>query len=257
MADENTQVQEGQEPTQVEYTQAEQLAMEKGWKPREDYDGDPANFRSAELFLQLEPLYKKIDSVSRENKQLKEATQYLTKIQKETKAFEYDRALKALRAERRAAMEEGDFNKADLLEDQAETIKEQKRIVEETPEAPKGEQNALFNEWQERNSWYQKDEDLRDWADGRGLRLHNQGKSPAEVLEILETEVRKKYKEKFTNPNRERASAVEGSQGGSSATVKKEKYVLNDMEKKVCATLIRAGAIKDEAEYIESLKQAK
>lgn len=261
MAGEDQVTQEGQDGTQVQeaqYTEAETLAMEKGWRPKEEYDGDPANFRSAELFLQLDPLYKKLDAITRENKQLKDATQYLTKLQKETKANEYKRALTEFKAQRRAAMEDGDYERADLIDEQIDTIKEQASIVADTPEVDTArEGKKVFNEWQERNTWYTKDEDLKAWADGRGLQLHGQGKSPDEVLSALESEVKKKFPSKFSNPNRERASAVEGSAGRAASAPKKDEEQLTDMERKVANTLIRAGAVKDMAEYIAQLKTAK
>lgn len=248
--------QTGQAGALPDYTEAEQRAMEKGWKPKEDYDGEPENFRSAELFLQLDPLYKKLETISRENKNLKEATQYLTKLQKETKANEFNRALAELKHARRVAQENGDFERSELLEEKMDVVKEQKRIVEAIPVTPQNEPSE-FVDWQKRNGWYEKDEDLRDWADGRGVKLHQQGKTPSEVLEILESEVKRKFKDKVSNPNRERASSVEGSTGGNSAASRKGKYELNDMELKVANTLMKSGIIKNIDEYVTQLQTAK
>src|SRR5690606_21687556 len=99
----------------------------------------------------------------------------------------------------------------------------------------------------------QRDEDLKDWADARGIRLAKSGTHPDDVLAILESEVKEKFPTKFTNPNREKAGLVEsGNDRGSS--VRADKLDMTDEEKKIMNTIVKSGAISKE-DYIKEYKK--
>src|SRR6202012_1786463 len=103
--------------------------------------------------------------------------------------------------------------------------------------------------------WYETTPSMRAWADGRGIELAQEGKSPNEVLSTLEKEVKTRFSEKFHNPNRDRASAVEPGRTRAAGKVDAE-YELTDVEKQVMNTLIRQKVLTKE-EYISQLKAIK
>ena len=70
---EQTEEQQKQTPT------TEDLAKEKGWRPKDYYHGDPSNWRSAEVFLALEEPIKKIESLAKELKEQKKQIEMLSK----------------------------------------------------------------------------------------------------------------------------------------------------------------------------------
>ena len=50
----------------------ETKAREKGWKPLEEFDGDPETFVPAKEYVEREPLYKALHKANREIKKMKE-----------------------------------------------------------------------------------------------------------------------------------------------------------------------------------------
>lgn len=241
---------------EVELSPVEQEAVKYGWKPQDDYDGDATQWRSAETFMALKPFYERIESQGREIKKYKGAFQQVATDVANLRQTEYDRAIKTLRAERKNAFEDGDIERYHKLEEEIDDVKDQQRYaaqaVHQDDDVDAGDK-AEFTEWQERNTWYQRDEDLKDWADARGIRLHKGGASPAEVLAKLEKEVKEKFPTKFTNPNRERASSVEaGNDRG--ASVRADKLDMSDEEKKIMTTLVKTG-VMTEKDYIKEYKK--
>lgn len=249
---------QGQEVDNVadhDYTEVELQAIEHGWKPREEYEGDPAKWRDAQLFMTLKPFYERIESQNRQIKENKKAFLQIAKDMQQVKDAAYRKAVADLKAQKKDAMQEGDFDRVELLEDQLGHIHEQKRIQDAQQQAIESDpvdQSELLD-WQKRNTWYERDEDLRDWADARGVKLFNQGIDRSEVLRQLEQEVKKKFPEKFTNPNRDRASAVTA---GVKSPAKAEKLDMSPEEIRIMENIVRTGAITKE-EYLKQYKAQK
>jgi hypothetical protein len=109
--------------------------------------------------------------------------------------------------------------------------------------------------WVEANPWYNKDPDMRAFADGAAMQLNKEGVGGKELLKAIDAKIRKTFPNKFTNPNRERPGAVE-STSTKSSTVKKDSFELSDQEKRICDTFVRDGIMTRE-EYIADLKKVK
>lgn len=257
MTDDNLEV-HADEPLQPEtsdYSEVELAAMENGWKPRDEYEGDPAKWRSAELFMELKPFYEKIESQSKLLKQNQKNFQQIAKDMQLVKAQAYEKAVADLKAARKDALHDGDFDRADLINDQIDNIKESRRLQEQQAAVEAPVANHDFEAWQERNTWYNRDEDLRDWADARGIRLHQTGLSPDDVLRQLEKEVKQKFPDKFTNPNRERAPAV-SSGVPSKRPAKADTSGMTQEELRIMDTIVRSGVMTKEA-YLKQYNGSK
>ena len=55
----------------------ESEAREQGWKPKEEYEGDPEKWRPAKEFVERGELFGKIDVLGRELKETKKALKLL------------------------------------------------------------------------------------------------------------------------------------------------------------------------------------
>lgn len=240
-----------------EYSEVEQLAMENGWKPKEQYSGDPAKWRSAELFMELKPFYERIESQSKLIKQNQKQFQDIAKDMATVRQQAYDKAINDLKSAKRNAMRDGDLERVSNIDDQLDNVREQKqkqlqidaqKIQEATQPEQTGVLHPSFVDWQNRNTWYTRDEDLKDWADARGQRLAAQGTNPDAVLAQLEREVKQKFPEKFTNPNAAKPSAV--AAGGSKPSAKAAKLNMSDEERRIMNTIIRSGALTED-EYVK------
>lgn len=254
MSDIENQEVDSQEQEAPEYTEVELAAMEHGWKPKEEFKGDPAEWRDANLFMTLKPFYEKIESLSKTNKQNQKHFQQIAKDMQLVKEQAYTRALADLKAQRKEAMQEGDFDRVELINDQIDNVKDSQRIAATQPDV-EPVVNQEFQDWQARNGWYTRDEDLRDWADARGPRLHANGMSPSEVLSQLEKEVKLKFPEKFTNPNRERPGAV-SSGVPSKRAAKADTSGMSREEIRIMETIVRSGALTQE-EYLKQYHGSK
>jgi hypothetical protein len=252
---ETSQVTTGTEPSAVE-----QRALEMGWRPKDDFDGDESDFIDAQEFVRRKPLFEKIDHVGKELKETRKALKALQEHHQKVKEAEYQNALRQLKAEKKTALEEGDADALIEIDERLANVK-----AEEVAQRVQQEQQAKtphpnFVQWVQKNQWYQSDVELRSVADqiGTAYAVKNPETSPDDVLKYVEQRIKKLYPENFKNPNRERPSAVEG-RTSTPATEKKDgisDYPLTDEERKVMNTFVRQNIMTKE-EYIRDLKAVK
>lgn len=266
---ENTQVEEQAPETGAEETQqtttpelssVEQKALEMGWRPKSDFEGDEDDFIDATEFVGRKPLFEKIDHVGKELRETRKALKALQEHHTKVKEAEYQNALKQLRAEKKLALEEGDADRLIEIDEQMAEAKAADVAARTQIQQQAAQPHPNFVAWVGKNQWYQSDVELRSVADqiGTAYAAKNPETSPDDVLKYVEQRVRKLYPENFRNPNKERPSAVEG-RTQTQAHEKKDgisDYPLTDEERKVMNTFVRQGIMTKE-EYIKDLKSVK
>lgn len=241
-----------------ELTPIEQKAMEMGWRPKEEFDGDDEDFIDAKEFVRRKPLFDKIDTSTRQVKQLTKALDAFKEHYSRVNEAAYERALKALKAERQTAVTNGDGERFEALDEQIKEVEEQAEQIRQVAQPTPVEQSEHpeFSSWKARNSWYEKTGYMRAYADQLGKQLHSQGLQPQEVLREVEKAVRKEFPQKFTNPNKASAPSVETSGGSAKRGGGGDGFELSDQERKVMNDLVRSKQMTKE-EYIASLKLVK
>lgn len=248
-------VDEKQEVTTPQMSQTEVEARESGWVPKEEFTDDPEKWVDAGEFLRRGSLFKKIDSQSREIKAMRQAIADIQALHEKSRQAEYERALKTIREEKKAALEEGDADAVIEADEKLDMLREAQREDKiQRVEAPEtGEAHPEFVNWVNKNTWYKSHAGMKAFADAIGAELQGQGLTPREVLKRVEEEVRKEFPNRFKNPNQEKPNAVEG--GGSPRGVKgKDEYVLSDQERSIMNNLVRLKVMTKE-QYIEELKK--
>lgn len=249
------EVGETQEPEQREFTQKEQEALSMGWRPKEEWDGDEEDFIDAREFVRRQSLFDKISSQNQEIRQIRTALaefkQHYTNVEK----VAVERAMKELKAEQKAALERGDVDSFQNIQDELETARDQVRELESSRgEVPQAAQpNPEFQAWVNKNRWYATEEHMKVYADKVGIRLAAMGAQPAEVLREVEKAVRKEFPNKFSNPNRERPGVVEGTNTPARQSTKQSTFVLTAQEEKIMKDLVKQKVLTKE-EYIADLK---
>jgi len=240
-----------------EFTPTQQEAISQGWVPKEEYEGDPEKWVDAGEFVRRGELFRKIESQSKELKDVRKALAELAKHNSKIREIEYQRALDALKQEKKLALNEGDADRVVDIDEKIDLVKTQQRQDQQAAvqAAVPQEVHPELKNWINRNGWYETTPSMRGWADARGVELAQEGKSPNEVLSILEREVKTRFSEKFHNPNRERPAAVEAP-ARTRGTKAEPEYELSDVEKQVMNTLIRQGVMTKE-KYIADLKAIK
>lgn len=233
----------------------EAKAMEMGWRPQEEWEGDPEDFVDAKEYVRRQPLFDKISSLNKQLKKLEQGMEAFKVHHKRVKDSEFQRAYDALKLAKRQALRDGETDQVLALEDKLEEIQAQHKEFEESlPETPKtAEAHPAFVAWRQQNAWYQKDRAMTAFADKLGVELHQQGLSPDEVLQQITKEIRTEFKHKFTNPKRDTPSPVEG--GSRKATKSSEdSFSMPEDDKRIMDKLIRSGAMTKE-EYIKEYKR--
>lgn len=246
----------GNEVPDEALTPTQQEALSQGWVPKEEFDGDEEKWVDAGEFLRRGELFRKIESQSKEMKDMRKALAEMAKHNSKIREVEYQRALDSLKQEKRTALSEGDADKVVEIDDKIDLVKTQQRQdAQQAVQSNIPEVHPELASWISRNGWYETTPSMRSWADGRGVELAQEGKSPTDVLRTLEKEVKQRFSEKFHNPNRDRAAAVEAPVRGRSSKADPE-MELTDVEKQVMNTLIRSGALTKE-KYLADLKAIK
>jgi hypothetical protein len=244
-------------PETPQVSEIEVQASEYGWKPETEFRANPANegkkWRTAEDFMDRKPLLDKIETYSRKVKDLEKGLNALAQHNQKISEQAYERALADLKAERRAALEEGDLVKAEDLKDRMDMVKQQaaqtKSII---PTAPT---NPAFDEWVANNSWYNEDRKARALADGIAQNLVEQGiRNPAEIFATVEREVRETFPNKFRNPRKDAAPFTEA---GNKKAPTKEKFELTPEEERIMNTIIRSGAPLSRDDYIKQIRESR
>lgn len=245
-----------QQNQEVHVPTIEDRAKEQGWRPKEEYEGDPDKWVSAETFVAKGELIDRIESLGKELKNTKKAMDMLKDHHKKVKESEFQRAVEYLKSQKKAAYENGDVDAIMEIDDKIaevrETQKKQADLVEDTEEST---QHPDFVNWVRTNKWYESNADMREEADAIGVAYAKRTKaSPNEVLTYVEKQIKKLYPEKFTNPNRNKPSSVEG--GGSSSSTKAKEFdiELSDEERQVMNSFVRSGVMTKE-EYLAELKK--
>lgn len=239
-----------------EVNETEQKAREQGWVPKEEWSGE-GKWRDAESFLDRGELYQKISSQRKKLQELERNQQAFSSHLSVVREAEYKRALAVLREEKKAALVDGDPDKLIEVDDKIRAAEREQFAAMANPQPQANEQVAEeFQEWTQRNAWYNNpDTDhMKAYADVEGVKLAKQGMAPAKVLEEVEALVRRKFSEKFTNPNRQKAGAVEG--GSGKGVSQKESIQLSDAERNVMNRLVKSGVMTQQ-QYLADLKAVK
>ena len=240
---------ETQQPTDT----YESAAREQGWKPKEEYEGDPDKWRPAKEFVERGELFGKIDNMGKELKETRKALKLLQEHHTKVKETEYNRAVAELKALQKQHLESGDsdayLNTTEILTDLRAEQKAREVIKQQQPQQP----DERFVAWTQENKWYNSDPDMKEYADtlGMGYAQRNPSLDPGEVLEYVTAQVKARFKDKFVNPNRNKPSSVEGA---STPGAKRGSFELTEDERRVMNTFVRTGVMTKEA-YIDEIKK--
>jgi hypothetical protein len=234
----------------------EELAAAEGWVPQDQWTGDPNEWRPAKEFVDRGKLFKKIDEQNRKLKRLEQGVEEFRKHHEQVRKIEYERALNHLKAQKKEALLEGDADAViDIDEKIADTKAAQKQAAAQPQVQEDSQPDPAFTAWIQRNQWYGKDKAMKAVADAVAYEIAGEGvREPAKILAEVEKRVRQEFPHKFTNPNRERASAVEGST--NRGTSNRDTVQLSDDERRVMQKIVATGIMTKE-QYLKEYKETK
>lgn len=245
------------DPQENQLSAVEQKAIEMGWRPKEEFNGDEEDFIPADEFVRRKPLFDKIESQSKQIKSVHKALEALKTHFTTVREAEYMRALKDLKASRRDALAEGDADKFEQLDDEIKQVEQEAKKLQEVDIAPIEQERQIHPEFQQflnKNPWYSSIPYMRAFADEQGKAFAERGMAPKEVLKAVEKAVREEFPNKFRNPNKDSAPHVENStsKGGKAS----DTFELSEQERKIMNTLVSTGTLTKD-DYISQLKRVK
>lgn len=240
------ELQEEQQEETIQENPVEDRAVKMGWVPKEDFRGDPNNWRPAEEFVErgemlIPILNKKIRNLEKQQGDKDKAfATYLSDMRDKLHSQKVDEH----EARKRQAVDEGDTDAYTRLSD----APPKNDLPEYKPPAQKGD--PIFDDWIVENDWYQKDYEKNQEAENYGKFLRS-SRPDLEGRDFLE-EVTKHIRKKYSNPNRNKPSAVDGETQKAKQSSGKLYNALEADAKAVFNNFVRDGIFKNTAEDREA-----
>ena len=208
--------------------EVEAKAREMGWRPKDEWEGDDAGWMEADRFMERQDKRRAVanEEFKTENEKLRaelkaEQAEMKATIEDfkgwQTKAEEriYKKALRDVQATQRKAVEDGDTEAFDAAQKEAdELVADAQKPVEQRKVNP--DQIPAYTAWHAKNSWYNTDLRLTREANALGPEINRiYGLTPEqpEFYEKITEQLKEDFPDKFENPARKRASAVEEGTG--------------------------------------------
>lgn len=239
-------------------SESEVEASTFGWVPKEQFHGNPDEWKDADTFLKRGKeingfLRNDLEKIKRAHAaEVAELRQTMTEFQKyhdETEARAYIRAFNDLKKAKIEAIEQGDGARVIDLEDQITSLKE---LQKDKPAAqPKNDVKFTpqeLNEWRTNNNWYGKDQELSELTDDFAelTAKKNPELKGIDFLNAVTKKVKAVRPDAFENPNRNNAT-VSGSGGARPSDKKGKTYSdLPAEAKAACDKFVKQGMLTKE-----------
>ena len=200
-------------------------ATSQGWKPKEEYTGDPDKWVDYDEFNRRAPFFEAVSKANKKVKVLEEQLKTLYEHHNKTAEREYQRAREELLREKKLAAKDNDLEKVIAIDEQIEQLEQ---ATPQKIDAPQGEHPAIV-QFAEKNKWYVEDEVLQAAFNGYGAQIErlNPDMPAEEVLKRAKEKVEAAFPNKFSKA----ATSVTTSRhspNGLSIT-KKKSLTYNDL----------------------------
>ena len=243
----------------------DEAARAQGWVPQEEWDGDPTQWRDAQVFLERGEYFKTMGTQRKQIDKLNAMVEKMADIQASTREDERQRVLKELSQQKYAAMEEGEFNKVVDIDSEMEKIRS--APLTSVPDV-QGQTEDKYTQdkiadYIDNNSWYRTNSDMRQYADSIavGFRNNNPTTTIDDVLEYTDKEIKIRYPEQFGKqvPSASPVASTRRTTKPSPNGTNKKKTLddlpasSRDMYAQIGQSFVDAGAVDSIDEYIAEL----
>ena len=256
-------------PEPPELSELEQQALDQGWKPIEEWEGDPKDHRSAKEYIDRGELLGKIKSQSGEIREIKQMLSTLSEHNKRVYIAGREAAIAEMRQLRVVALKEGEVEQAVAIEERIQENQNLVNVAKNTP-APTvtstTQNSPAFDSWLTTNKWYETDEAMRNWADGAAMALGKKARETGrqvgeqDVYDHLTKEARKTFPQKFQrvgapSPDGEGRKAMQNTKQGKNGDAF-ETLLSNfdEQAQRVARNLVKSGVLTKE-KYVEDYER--
>jgi hypothetical protein len=243
----------------------DEAARAQGWVPQEEWDGDPTQWRDAQVFLERGEYFKTMGTQRKQIDKLNAMVEKMATIQVKTRDDERQRVLKELSQQKYAAMEEGEFNKVVDIDSEMDKLRaEPAMAVPNVPGQTEDQytQDKIAN-YIDNNQWYRTNSDMRQYADSIavGFRNSNPQSTIDDVLEYTDSEIKIRYPEQFGKqvPSASPVASTKRTTKPSPNGTQKKKTLddlpasSRDMYAQIGQSFVDAGAVDSIDEYVAEL----
>lgn len=255
------ETQEIQEPKE---NKIETIAKEMGWVSEEDFNGDKSDYVDAETYIR-----RGRDIQDNMRKSLKEQRQQLNDMSESIEALKshnekvYKAAvsklkleLTTLKAQKKEAIEDGNVNKVNEIDEQIDFVKgsidtkepEKSKKGDEKPEL-----TSEFKVWLGKNPWYETDDEMATVADN--IAREYKGISFQRLEKLVDKKIKEAFPDKFSSTNTtKQTNAVNRVEGSSrrQAGTKFTEADLSESQRTIMNQFVRQG-IMTKKQYIEDI----
>ena len=199
-----------EEAKPVEADPLVEKAKASGWRPKDEFEGDPDQWVDAGEFVRRKPLFDQLHELKKQNKRLEENSKQLAEFAANASKRAREQAIAEIEAQKKQAFEAGDYQAFAEADKQQKQIEQAQQPVQpQTPEIPPEVQD--FAKRNER--WFEKDADMTEFAIDRARYYRERGIDFGGALQKAEQDVRRFYADKFVNPNKDKPAAVVSENG--------------------------------------------
>jgi hypothetical protein len=223
----------------------EKRAREMGWRPKDEFKGNPDNWTDAATYVQrgetVLPLVKAQNKrLEAQIEDMRESVKQIVDRFVNTEKKEFERQIADLKKQLNQAVKEGDEATAEKTAEEMADLKKNQPTERQAAAQVRPE----VKEWLEENPWFVNDDELHEYAENLHIRLGRTRKdmSLEENLAFVARDVKKRFPEKFSNPNRAKPAAVEGSSGAAVKSKSGRDYAdLDAASKAACDKYVKQG----------------
>lgn len=192
----------------------ESLATELGWAPKDQFRGNPDDWKPADEFIKAGRDIQR--SVSRELKEMKQTVENMSRTSATIVQQTIERQKAELEARYAEAVELGDANAARQIDRQIAQIETAR------PTAPPSSEGQRFAE--RHAAWFNKDKEATTYAVSRAEHYAGQGLSPARQLAAVEKDMRDIFPDLFPAPAKAPPSVAPPPSRTASTTARKKSF---------------------------------
>ncbi len=139
--DEKTPEKSNLETEKSEYTDAEKEAMQKGWRPKDEFKGDASEWTPARQWLKQKDLYDRISTQNKQIKEMRDMVNRLVNFAVEDKQKNAQTELSKIKEIRTEAIRRGDVDAVERIDAQLESSKQEitrlRNVNDEIPQEVK------------------------------------------------------------------------------------------------------------------------
>lgn len=247
-----------------EEQQYEDRGRRQGWRPKEQYSGDPSRWVDAKTFVLrgeaelplIRERFRKMDEqfastkteLNETKKKLNEASEVLVELRDMSRAAEdrsYRRAVSELQAKQREAVREANEQKYDEAQREMNAmapptpvVKRPDPVQTETPPPNTGVPNPVVTQWVQDNTWFNSDPLLHAYAlaEESSIQREFPGWPVSDQLDEVKKRTMDRFPDKFGNQRRRTPAAVSTS---AAPPAKPKGKTVKDLPADARAALVR------------------